>query len=85
MTKEQIAAVLENVRSEFAKLPTAERLDLLGDLWDSMAADADTNIPLTDAQKIEIDRRLAEHDAAPSTALDWSVVRAELWSKVKAK
>ena len=84
MTKEQISAVLENVRLEFAKLPTAERLNLLGDLWDSIAVDA-ADMPLTDAQKNEIDRRLAEHDADPSTALDWSVVRAELWSRAKSK
>ena len=66
------------------KLPIAERIQLVGDLWDSIAADV-AEVPLTDAQKAEIDRRLAEHDADPSTALDWSVVRAELWSRAKAK
>lgn len=83
MTKEQIAATLENVRSEFAKLSTAQRLDLLGDLWDSIAADADANIPLTDGQKAELDRRLADLEANPTDVEDWSVVRARLWAKVK--
>ena len=82
MTKEQISAVLENVRSEFAKLPTAERLNLLGDLWDSIATEADT-IPLTDGQKAELDRRLADLEANPNDVEDWNVVRARLWARVK--
>ena len=82
MTKEQISAVLENVRSEFAKLPTAERLDLLGDLWDSIATEVDA-ISLTDVQKAELDRRLADLEANPTDVEDWNVVRARLWARVK--
>ncbi|HXC56428.1 MAG TPA: addiction module protein [Rhizomicrobium sp.] len=83
MTKEQIAAVLENVRVEFAKLPTAQRLDLLGDLWDSISADADTDILLTDGQKAELGRRLADLEANPNDVEDWNVVRSRLWARVK--
>ena len=65
---------------DLLKLPIAERLQLIDDLWDSIAADR-ANQPFTDALKREIDRRLAEHEADPSTALDWDAVRAELRSR----
>jgi putative addiction module component (TIGR02574 family) len=84
MTREQIAAALENVRSEFAKLPTAERLCLLGDLWDGIAADADTDIPLTNAQKAELDRRMADFEANPNDAENSDAVCARLLEKVRS-
>jgi putative addiction module component (TIGR02574 family) len=84
MTREQIAAALQNVRSEFAKLPTAERLGLLGDLWDSIAADADTDIPLTNAQKAELDRRLADLEANLNGVEDSNAVCVRLLEKVRS-
>lgn len=82
MTKEQITAVLENVRSEFAKLPAEERVGLLGDLWDSIVDD-DANLPLTEEQKTELDHRLADLEANPDDVEDWNVVRARLWARFK--
>ncbi len=38
-------------------LPIVERIKLVEDLWDSIAADQAT-IKITDEQKIELDRRL---------------------------
>ena len=40
-------------------LTPAEKLELIGELWDSLDAD---DVPLTQAQKDEIDRRLATAD-----------------------
>jgi putative addiction module component (TIGR02574 family) len=40
----------------FDHLSTEERLTLIGELWDSLDAAA---LPVTDAQKAELDRRLA--------------------------
>ena len=40
-------------------LTPAEKLELIGELWDSLDAD---HLPLTQAQKDEIDRRLATAD-----------------------
>jgi putative addiction module component (TIGR02574 family) len=66
---------------EILKLSPAERIQLVEDIWDSIAADPDAMPPLTDEQKAEIDRRLAEHEKDPSTALSWDEVRAKLWAK----
>jgi len=52
---------------EIEKMSIADRLDMIEMIWDSIAAHPE-QIPLTDAQKQELDRRLA----AP-----WEVVKAD--------
>ena len=42
-------------------LSIGERMQLVEDLWDSIAADQ-TALPLTDEQRIEIDRRLDAYE-----------------------
>jgi putative addiction module component (TIGR02574 family) len=62
--------------AELLELTPTERLDLIGDLWDSLES-ADLP-PLTKDQIEEMERRLAEHRANPDSALSWEEVRAEL-------
>jgi putative addiction module component (TIGR02574 family) len=62
---------------ELRRLPIPERLELLADLWDSIAADA-SELQLTPSQAEELDRRLAAHEAAPSEGVSWPELRAEL-------
>jgi putative addiction module component (TIGR02574 family) len=52
------------------RLPVEERLSLVEDIWDSIAADS-AALPLTDAQRVELDRRLAEHEADPGDVVPW--------------
>ena len=43
-----------------------------GDIWDSIAAEANANadlLPLTQEQKAELDRRVAEYEADPSAVI----------------
>jgi len=65
--------------AELLDLTPAERLDLIGDLWDSL--DHGDLPPLTKEQTEEMERRLAEHRAEPDSALSWEEVRAELRSR----
>jgi putative addiction module component (TIGR02574 family) len=67
---------------ELLKLPVAERLQIIGELWDSIEADTDSP-PSTEDQQEEIERRLADLEANPDDVLEWTDVRARLWSKVK--
>lgn len=62
------------------KLPVAERLDLVEAIWDSLAdsPEAETALALTDEQRAELDRRLAEHLQDPSSAIPWEEVRRRL-------
>lgn len=43
-------------------LPIAEKVRLVEDLWDSIASNQES-LPLTQEQRIELDRRLAAYDA----------------------
>jgi putative addiction module component (TIGR02574 family) len=65
---------------ELMELPPEERLQLVEELWDSLAAE---DIPLTDEQKREIDRRWAEHQKNPDRGSPWEEVRARLWARYK--
>jgi putative addiction module component (TIGR02574 family) len=64
---------------ELLKLPPAERVEIALALWDSLEdTEIDRLLPLTDAQKAELDRRLAEHERDPHSAIPWEQVRREL-------
>lgn len=64
---------------DFSNLSVAERLQLVADLWDSIAGEApDDAFPITPELAAELDRRLAEHEADPSTAIPWDEVRARI-------
>jgi len=52
---------------DFSHLSTEQRLDLIGEIWDSIDHNA---VPLTAAQEAELDRRLAMLDANPQNGRD---------------
>lgn len=59
---------------DYRRLTVHERLRLIGDIWDSIAEEAEADpeiLPLTDAQRAELDRRLAEHERDPESAVPW--------------
>lgn len=72
----------DSLLAELLRLSPAERIQLAEDLWDSVAASPDSMPGLTEAQITECERRLAEHDRDPSTAVPWEEVRARLWSRL---
>lgn len=57
------------------KLTVEERLALIGELWESLDADQPA---LTDAQKADLDRRLAAFHADPKAGSSWEEVKARL-------
>lgn len=62
---------------DISKLTVAERIQLAEDLWDSVAAETG-DVPLSEAQAAEIDRRLAELELDPDAGESWPVVRARI-------
>jgi putative addiction module component (TIGR02574 family) len=64
---------------EIAKLSLAERIQLVEDLWDSIAEETQGAMKLSQAQTAEIEQRLREHEADPSSVVSWERVRAELF------
>lgn len=62
------------LREELLKLSVAERLELVEELWDSIADD-DEALALTDEQREDLERRLAEADSDPTGGSRWEEVR----------
>lgn len=67
------------VINEYMSLSVSERIQLVEDIWDSITAEAPDTVALSEAQKTELHRRLAEHRADPSTAIPWEQVRSKLF------
>lgn len=65
--------------SDVLELPISERLDLVGDIWDSIAQVPDV-IELTEAQRVELDRRLEAYRRDPKAGSPWSEVKARILS-----
>jgi putative addiction module component (TIGR02574 family) len=64
------------------RLPVEERLALVEDIWDSIAADS-AALPLTDVQRDELDRRLAEHETNPDDVVPWEELRDSITERLK--
>jgi len=63
------------------KLPEDERVDLAMALWASLEdSSREAALKLTPEQSAELDRRLQEHIADPSSAVPWEEVRKKLYS-----
>ena len=62
---------------ELLSLPADERLRIVEAIWDSIAAEPDS-IPVTEAQKREIESRLEEYRRNPSIAIPWEIARQRL-------
>ncbi|MSO76594.1 MAG: addiction module component, tigr02574 family protein [Alphaproteobacteria bacterium] len=62
-------------RDEITRLTLAERLALIGDLWDSMS-DAELSTP--HAQRLELRRRLASFKDDRAEGVSWEKLKAEL-------
>jgi putative addiction module component (TIGR02574 family) len=63
--------------ADITKLSVSERIQLVEDIWDSIAADSES-FPLTDEQRDELDRRLDDLEANPEDGVPWSEVKASL-------
>jgi putative addiction module component (TIGR02574 family) len=63
------------LRHQIDNLSAAEKAELLDEVWESLEADAAS---LTDAQRTELDHRLARHQQNPSDVVRWEQVKAGL-------
>lgn len=65
---------------ELRKLPLAERIELVEDLWDSIAADAE-ELPIPNSHREALAQRRAAYRDDPGRVLPWEEVRERLWSE----
>ena len=70
------------VLSAANSLSIDDRIRLVDAIWESI--EGETPMPqLTEAQKQELDRRLAEHEANPDDVIPWEQVKADIESRLK--
>ena len=62
---------------QLLQLSAGQRLQLIGELWDSLA-DTPEVVPLTDWQKEELARRKAEYLAHPESAVSWEEAKEQI-------
>ena len=65
---------------QLLELSVDERIQLIDDLWESVAADTE-GIPIHEAQIQEARRRLDEHRADPASGIPWEQLRRELYER----
>lgn len=63
------------------RLNVDERLALVEEIWATICADAKA-FPLSDAQRAELDRRVADDDAFPDDVMPWDEVKASVRSRL---
>ncbi len=59
-----------------------EQIELVEAIWDGIVSRG-TAPSLTEAQKAELDRRLADHLANPDDVVPWSEVKAAALAKIR--
>jgi putative addiction module component (TIGR02574 family) len=60
---------------DIKNLTAEERLALLGDIWDSLEPE---DVPVTDAQRAELDRRLDDLEGDRDLGIPWEEVFRKL-------
>jgi len=69
---------MSDLRSQIKGLSTAEKVELLDAVWESLEMDA---MSLAEAQRAELDYRIARHEQNPSDVVPWEQVKAGLFKK----
>lgn len=63
--------------SDILQLSVAERIQLVEDIWDSIAIVPDA-VTLTEEQNAELERRLEAYQANPSEGISWNDLKTNL-------
>ena len=68
----------ESLLAKVASLSPADRLELIGAVWDTLSPD---DLPVTDAERALLDARLADIESNLDDQSLWPEVKARLQSK----
>ena len=61
-------------------LTVEQRLALIEDIWESLTPE---DVPVTDAQRSELDRRLRAHEENPGEYIAWEELRQRIIGKLR--
>jgi putative addiction module component (TIGR02574 family) len=65
------------LKVDISQLSVAERIQLAEDLWDSILEQQE-ELPLSEEQQQELDRRLENYNSNPTTGSSWEEVKKRL-------
>ena len=71
---------------DFLSLSIEDRLQLVGDIWDSIADAANVSpelLPLSEKQRAELDRRMGEADADPASLIPMDEVLERVRGRIR--
>lgn len=68
--------ILESL-PEVSRLTAAEKLQLVSELWDDLAAHP-TEVPVSREQIAELDRRMEEYRRDPSKVTSWEAIQQRI-------
>lgn len=71
---------MTNSRLDVKALSAEERLNLIEQIWDSLEAD---DVPVTEAQKAELDRRIEKMDRDGERGIPWQDVLDRIRGRAK--
>jgi len=69
-----------NSRIDVKALSAEERLNLIEEIWDSLEAD---DVPVTEPQKAELDRRIEKMDRDGERGIPWEDVLERIRGRAK--
>jgi putative addiction module component (TIGR02574 family) len=63
--------------SEILQLSVAERVQIVEDIWDSIGKNPE-ELPLSEAEKLELDKRLESYQENPTEGIEWETLKKNL-------
>ena len=72
----------QQIKNEISKLAISEKLLLVEDIWDSIAA-TNSEPPLSEWQATELDKRVGDYKDGKLELYDWKMVHEGLRGKVE--
>jgi putative addiction module component (TIGR02574 family) len=72
----------DEIKREIKKLNLSEKLLLIEDIWDSIAQ-SNSELPMPEWQKRELDKRYSQYKAGEQNLHDWQSVHEGIRNKYK--
>ncbi|MEG4500011.1 addiction module protein [Microcoleus sp. F10-C6] len=73
---------LAGTLAEIISLSVNDRIRLVQAIWDSISADPE-HLELTESQRIELSRRLLDHETNPNAVISWKQVKARTMARLQ--
>jgi len=70
---------MSTIVEDIKKLSVSERIELVEDIWNSIAEEPRFSPALSAEEREELHRRYAAHEVDSSTSIPWSRVRAKIF------